>query len=417
MTTSANQEAVTADAAGPLHGIRIIAFTQFLLGPAAAQYLADMGADVIKVEEPKNGAYERRWAGAESFVNGVSTFFMLAHRNVRSIGIDLKSKRGQEVARRLCQDADVVIANFRPGIMEKLGLGYPELSAQNPGLVYAEASGYGSDGPYRHLPGQDLLLQATAGLAAATGARSGPPVAAGAAVVDQHAASLLAMGVLAGLNARHRTGVGQRIEVTMVQAALDLQAEPLLYHLNGAEVRRPDVPLASSFHEAPYGFYGVKDGHVALSLSPIRAISEALGAPEALEDFLDPAVAFTQREAIYDALEPLLRSRGQQELIDLFRAHNIWCAPVNNYDELMNDPGVMHLEPFMEIEHPEAGKVVLLKHPIRYKHESAALRLPPSLGQHAEEVLRETGFSDSEVGDFQNSGVVSSTDTNQTDRG
>ncbi len=397
--------------AGPLHGVRIIAFTQFLLGPAAAQYLADMGADVIKIEEPVRGPHERRWSGAESFVNGVSTFFLLAHRNVRSVGIDLKSPDGRRLAARLCKDADVVLANFRPGVMERLGLSYDDLSQENPGLIYAEASGYGTDSPYRDLPGQDLLLQATAGLAAATGPRDGPPIAAGSAVVDQHAASLLAMGILGALHGRMRTGHGQRLEVTMVEAALDLQAEPLLYHLNGAVVERPDVPLASSFHEAPYGFYQVSDGYVALSLSPIRLISDVLGSPEELEPYLDPAVALTSREEIYRALSPLLTHFSRSELIELFRSRGVWCAPVNDYEALVEDPVIGYLDPIQTIDHPEAGRVRLLKHPIRFSESPTNVRrTPPRLGQDTQQVLAEAGLSEEEVEQLTKTGVVNSTD-------
>lgn len=390
-----------------LAGVRIIAFTQFLLGPAAAQYLADMGADVIKIEEPTAGPHERRWAGAESFVNGESTFFMLAHRNVRSIGLDLKTPQGQEVAKRLCANADVALVNFRPGVMERLGLGYEELSRENDRLIYACASGYGSHSPYRTLPGQDLLLQATSGLTAVTGPADGPPVAAGAAIVDQHAAALLAMGILGALHSRERTGKGQQLEVTMVQAALDLQAEPLLYHLNGAVVRRPQVPLASAFHEAPYGFYRLQDGHVVLSLSPIRLISDVLGQPESLRPFLDPAVAFERREDIYKALSPLLEGFTRAGLITLFRENGIWCAPVNNYDEALAEEAVAFLDPIEEVAHPTAGTVRLLRHPVRYSSGTATVRQPPpGLGEHTADILEELGYGEEDITRLQTSKTV-----------
>lgn len=390
-----------------LEGVRVVAFTQFLLGPAAAQYLADMGADVIKIEEPTRGPHERRWAGAESFVNGVSTFFMLAHRNVRSMTLDLKREEAQTIARELCRDADVVLVNFRPGIMEKLGLGYDDLSQENPGLIYASASGYGSEGPHRHLPGQDLLLQAMTGLAAVTGSREGFPIAAGAAVVDQHSAALLAMGVLGALHHRSVSGEGQQLEVTMVQGALDLQTEPLLYHLNGATVERPSVPLGSSFHEAPYGFYRVQDGYVALSLSPIKLVSEALGRPAELEPYLDPALAFTKREEIHLALGPLLSDFSKTELLERFRRRGTWCAPVNDYDDVIVDDAIARLEPLQEIEHPEAGKVRLLQHPVRYSSGEARVRRPPpSHGEHTEELLAELGYAEEEVRHLRESRIV-----------
>jgi crotonobetainyl-CoA:carnitine CoA-transferase CaiB-like acyl-CoA transferase len=390
-----------------LAGVRVVAFTQFLLGPAAAQYLADMGADVVKVEQPGRGPHERGWSGAGSFVGGVSTFFLMAHRNVRSVALDLKHEEAREVALSLCREADVVLVNFRPGVMERLGLGYDDLRADNPSVVYACASGYGSDSPYRDLPGQDLLLQASTGLAAVTGQAEGPPVAAGAAVVDQHGAALLAMGILGALHQRTVTGEGQQVEVTMAQAGLDLQAEPLLYHLNGAAVQRPVVPLGSAFHEAPYGFYPVRDGHVALSLSPMRQVSAALGDPPELEPYLDPRDALERREEIYAALSPLLREFTVAGLVDLLRAHRVWCAPVNDYDSALAEPFMQHLDPIEDVDHPEAGRIRLLRHPVRYGSGTAqARRLPPALGEHTDEVLREVGLDAERLCRLHKAGVI-----------
>jgi crotonobetainyl-CoA:carnitine CoA-transferase CaiB-like acyl-CoA transferase len=340
-------------------------------------------------------------------VNGVSTFFLLAHRNVRSVGVDLKHEDARQVVLDMCRDADVVLVNFRPGVMERLGLGYEDLRRDNPGLVYACASGYGSDSPYRDLPGQDLLLQAATGLASVTGPADGPPVAAGAAVVDQHGAALLAMGILGALHHRAATGRGQKVEVTMAQAGLDLQAEPLTYHLNGAAVERPRVPLASSFHEAPYGFYAVQDGHVALSLSPLRLVSAALDDPVELEPFLDPQIALEQREEIYAALSPLLAGFTVAGLVEHLRAHGVWCAPVNDYDAALAEPFLKHLDPIEQVEHPDAGRVSLLRHPVSYSSGDArARRVPPALGEHTQEVLEEMGFSPERIDRLQTAGVI-----------
>ena len=390
-----------------LEGIRIAAFTQFLLGPAGVQLLADLGADVVKVEAPGAGAWERHWAGAESFPGGVSAFFMLANRNLRSVTLNLKSEAGLEAARRLVSSSDIVVENFRPGVMERLGLGYDAARELRPDIIYVSASGYGAQGPYRDLPGQDLLIQALAGLASISGRRYDVPVPLPAAMVDQHGGTLLAMATLAAVLHRQRTGEGQRVEVVMVDAALNLATEPLVYHLNGAKLERPDSWVTDTFHEAPYGIYPTADGAIAISMSTIAKIRKALGDPPELEPFEDPKLAFSKRDEISRALGGILERMTAAEVIERLRADGLWCAPVNDFDTALADPAVRELDPVLAFDHPLAGRVRVLKHPARYGAGEPELRhLPPAVGEHTEEVLAELGYSAESIAALRSSGAA-----------
>jgi crotonobetainyl-CoA:carnitine CoA-transferase CaiB-like acyl-CoA transferase len=391
----------------PLDGVRIAAFTQFLMGPAGVQYLSDLGADVIKVENPSRGAWERSWAGGDTFLNGVSAFFLLSHRNVRSVALDLKRPAGRDAALRLFESADVVVENFRPGVMEGLGLGYEAARERRPDVIYASATGYGSSSPYRSLPGQDLLIQALTGLSAATGCAGQSPVPAGAPVVDQHGAALLALGILAALLHRARTGEGQHIEVNMIQAALDLQQEPVVYHLNGTRIKATEERLGSAFHAAPYGLYPTRDGYIAISMSSVASVRAALGGVDALAPYEDPAIALAQRDEVYRAVAGVTCGWAREELLDALRAGGVWCSPVNDYDDVFADDRVRCVNPVIEVEHPEAGTVKLLPHPVGYSRVDTSVRsAPPAIGEHTAGVLAELGYSDAELEGLINDGVA-----------
>lgn len=387
-----------------LAGVRVISFTHFLQGPSACQLLADLGADVIKIE-PVGGAFERSWTGPGEFLEGFSPFFALANRNVRSIVVDLKSADGIAAVRRLLDDADVLVESFRPGTMERLGLSYDELSAANPRLVYASLSGYGSDGPYRDRPGQDVLVQALSGLAMATGRGGQPPTPVGACVVDQHAAVLGAFGILAALHGRERTGVGTRVESNLLNAALDLQIEPIGYRLNGFEPSRSATGVSSPFYTAPYGVFATADSYLCLSLTSPKALATVF----ADDWFTDVPTAelFAQRDSVNARVAEHMATRSTEAWTAHLSTHRVWFTPVQDYDDVLADPQVLHNDSFDSFEHERAGQVRVLKHPISYGGVRPGVRTPPpELGAHTDAVLRETGYDDRQIEQLRHGGAV-----------
>jgi len=389
-----------------LSGVRVLSFTQFLLGPSGVQFLADLGADVIKVEPPGGTLWERNWSGANLYLNGVSAFFLAAHRNQRSLTLDLKHPEGQEIARRLVERADVLVQNFRPGVMTRLGLDWEQARAINPRLIYVSASGYGEKSPYRDRPGQDLLMQAVSGLASISGRAGQPPTAVGTAAIDQHGASLLAVGVLAALLERARTGQGLHVEVSMLRAALDLQIEIATYVLNGARLEKSATPLASTFHPPPYGLYETSDGYLALSMSPLAALRDALDLP-ALEPYTTVRWPFEAREEVARLIEPVIRTRSTAEWLEHLVPRGIWAAPVLTLAETFADPAVQAAEAVEEIDHPVAGRVRLLRFPLELSSGRATIRRPPPMpGEHTEEILRQYGYAADAIRRLRDASVV-----------
>ena len=389
-----------------LDGVRVVSFNHFLMGPVAIQTLGDLGADVVAVE-PKEGAFQRRFAGAGTWVDDHSALFLCGNRNKRSIALDLKSREGREAARRLVDAADVVCENFRPGVMEKLGLGYEAVKETNPGVVYASASGYGADGPYAKLPGQDLLIQAMSGLAKITGEASTGPRAVGVSVADHHGAALLALGIVSALVRRGRTGQGCRVDVNLLSAAIDVQMESFICYLNARRAHDVTAParLGGWYHSAPYGIYPVKDGHMAISLATLESLAKALETPE-LAAHAD-AEAFENGDAIVAVLDRVLPTRTFAQWHAAFDAEGVWHAKVNDYDEVIADPQVKHNESFVTVKGGTGADVTLVNHPVRYDGAAAEVRLPPQpLGAQTREVLAEIGYDAAAIEDMLARGIA-----------
>jgi crotonobetainyl-CoA:carnitine CoA-transferase CaiB-like acyl-CoA transferase len=389
-----------------LNGIRIVSFNHFLMGPVGIQLLADLGADVIAVE-PTGGAFQRHWGGANKSIDGQTVLFLSGNRNKRSLALDLKKPEGLEIAHKLVAGADVVTENFRPGVMEKLGLGYEDLKAKNPALIYASASGYGPDGPYAERPGQDLLIQAMSGLMAITGSRKEGARAVGVSAVDHHGAALLAMGILAALVGRLRTGRGRRVDVNLLSSAIDLQLETFVCYLNGEtpdSVRQPKH-IAGWHYPAPYGIYATKDGEVAISLSDMATLAEAFGLPELAAVTLDET--FTRNEELAELIAGAIAQKTTAAWLEILKSHRIWHARVNDYAEVVADPQVRHNGTFVTLPGATGTPVTLVGHPVRYDGATPEVRLPPQrLGAQNVEILAELDYGTADIERLTAEGVI-----------
>jgi crotonobetainyl-CoA:carnitine CoA-transferase CaiB-like acyl-CoA transferase len=389
-----------------LTGLRILSFCHYLQGPAASQYLADLGADVLKVE-PLGGAVERRLMGPGRGPDGAGSIFVAANRNVRSIAIDLKQSAGRQVVLDLLDRYDIVIENYRPGVMDRLGLGYSALREVNPNVVYASASGYGSSGPLAAEPGQDLLVQGLTGLVASSGER---PTPTGAAVADQHGAALLALGILASVVRRNRTGIGCRVEGSLFNAGIDLQMEALTFYLN-----RPQRPfaedldragqLATWYHAAPYGVYAVSDGHITISMDYDSGVVRAF--PDLL-DGLDGCDPVRDRDAWATRLAGALLPLTRDEALERLRSCGVWAGPVLSYEDVERHPQTKS-NGLIRTVGDGSWEARVVMHPNTYDGEvPPVVRVPPYVGADTEDVLAELGYASDHVGLLRRDGIVTS---------
>jgi crotonobetainyl-CoA:carnitine CoA-transferase CaiB-like acyl-CoA transferase len=392
-----------------LKGIRVVSFNHFLLGPMGVQALGDLGADVISIETTEGG-WQRHWSGADIWHDGQSALHLCANRNKRSVAIDLKSPKGRELALRLIDTADVVSENFRPGVMEKLGLGYEALKARRPKLVYASASGYGPDGPYKEKPGQDLLAQALFGMMTITGQAATGPRPAGASIIDHHGAALFAMGILAAIVRQQRTGQGCRVDASLMGAALDLQAESLVAWANAPakpRVTQAFRNVAGWYYAAPYGVYATSDGHMALSLVPLKVLAEVLDEPR-LAAFSDQD-SWSRQDEITGLIAERLKTATTAEWRARMEPLKIWQAPVQGYAEIADDPQVKHMQSLVTVpgDGETGAPLTLVNHPVLYDGEAAEVRLPPQqLGSQTQEVLAEIGLDKAEIAALAEANVI-----------
>lgn len=378
-----------------LSHITILDFSHLLQGPFATQLLADAGAKVIKVERPGKGdlfrslTFRNRWVGGTESPN-----FLAWNRNKRSLALDLKSPEAREILMEIAREADVVVQNFRPGVMARLGYGYDDFRAVNPRIVYCSGSGYGEDGPYVGRPGQDMLIQGLTGIMAATGRADQPPTPVGSGFSDQVGAMNMVYGILTALLWRERSGRGQEVKVNLLAGMLAHQNQEMVMAMNfGEDFQRPNSGIGHPGMDAPFGTYPVKDGWVTIAMSPFRTLVGVLGAPDLLR-FDDPATLYDRRDEVWRAIAAETGKWTRADLMEAMLAADIWCGEVKTHLEAARDPQVRHLGLIQSYEHPAAGTVKVVGPAVRWSETPAGIDRPaPLVGEHTREILSELGRS------------------------
>lgn len=382
-----------------LEGVKILDFSQLLQGPFASQMLGDLGADVIKIERYKSGDLYRSMTFFNKWIAGdESPCFMAWNRNKRSISLDIKKEEGKEIVRRLLKDADIVLENFRPGVMKRLGFGYEECRAINPKIIYCSASGWGSDGPYITRPGQDLLVQSVSGAIMTSGKKSDGPVALGTALCDQVNAYNCVYAILAALYYREKTGIGQEIQTNLLSSAISFQMQDFFTIQNlKTNFERPESGIAHPGNGAPFGAYKTSDGYIAIAMNPFATLVKALGDDNLLK-YNDPQVLFDKRDEVFYEIEKITQTKTTEEWLEIMLGLDLWVAQVHEQQDVEFDPQVQHNNTFIEIEHTKAGKIRTVNIPFTMSETPGEIkRASPLVGEHTREIMKEAGYSTDEI--------------------
>lgn len=374
-----------------LDGLLVLDFSQYLSGPWAAMRLADLGARVIKIESPKGGDGSRRLTLKNILIDGDSSVFHSMNRSKESYTANLKDEHDKKKIIKLIENADVMICNFRPGIMEKLGLDYESVKAINKEIVYATITGYGSEGPWKEKPGQDLLLQSVTGIPYLNGNQEQSPVPVGLAVVDMFTSANAVQAILAALINRERTGEGVHVELSMIEAALDYQFEVVTTYLNdGGELpKRSAVNNAHAYVAAPYGIYKTKDSYIALSMGSIVELGRLLKCKE-LTAYTDPKTWHTKRDEIKGILVEHMKKKNTREWLVALEPADYWCSAVYNMEEILNHEVMEEVDMVQEVKRKNGTIMKTTRCPMRingvklFNHKAA-----PALGEDNEAIEKE----------------------------
>jgi formyl-CoA transferase len=380
-----------------LHGLRVLDATQVMAGPFCAMLLADLGADVIKVEPPA-GDSTRQMPGASGLD---SPSFNAVNRGKRGVSLNLKTAEGREVFRTLARASDIVIENYRPGVMGRLGLGYDALAKENPRLIYASISGYGQTGPQRRKGGFDLIAQGVSGIMSVTGEPGGAPGKAGVPLTDLSAGLFALVGILAALHHRQQTGAGQHVDTSLVDAGVALSVWEATEYFSGGTI--PHALGSAHRMNAPYQAIRCADGYITLGAANdrlFRRLSEILGHPEWLErpEFADNASRVSNRKSLAEHIEAITVREPCHHWLELLEANDIPCGPINDYAQVFADPQILAREMVVDTEHPSLGRIKTLGSPIKMSATPPDVtRRAPLFGEHTDEILREAGYSDTEI--------------------
>jgi len=396
---------------GPLQGIRVLDLTRVLAGPYCTMFLGDLGAEVVKIEQPGVGDDTRSWG--PPFVGGESAYFLCINRNKRSLSLDLKSDRGTELLGRLAESADVLVENFRPGTMDRFGLGEKDLRKANPRLIYASLSGFGADGPMRDWPGYDLIVQAWGGLMSITGAPDGEPTKVGVAIIDIVAGLMLGKTIVAALFARERHGIGQKIETSLLEAEV-----ACLINTGSNYLLEGKIPGRwGNAHPSivPYQSFKTRDSFLVVGVASEgiwRRFCHVIERPELADDarFAKNPERVEHRAELISVLTDLFLERDTSTWITLLGDAGIPCAPVQTIDQVFGSPQVHHRKMLVQVQHPTAGTLPMAGLPVKLSATPASIRLaPPLLGQHSEEVLKAwLGMDKDAVANLKSAGVIGS---------
>ncbi len=393
----------------PLENIRVLDLSRVLAGPYCTMLMGDMGADVVKVERPGKGDDTRGYG--PPFLNGESTYFMSANRNKRSITLDIKNEQGHRILKSLVTRADVLVENFRPGTLDRLGFGYAQASAINPTLIYCSVSGYGHTGPMAEVPGYDLIVQGEGGIADLTGDADGPPTKVGTSQADIVAGMNAFQGILLALLSRAQTGQGQKIDIALLDCQVSLLTyQAGIYFGTGKSPTRMGNKHPSI---APYETFRCSDGYVNIGCGNEviwRRFCEAIGMTQLLEDsrFATNADRVENRSALNQILDPLLQTRTAAEWIEILRPRSIPVGPIHSVGEVLEHPQIQARQMVTELQHPTAGPIRLTGNPIKMSATPPEIqRPPPVLGEHSFEILNDwLGMEKSEFQGLVESGAI-----------